>query len=42
MVKEIVKDVYSIREKQFISEIGNHKIYDAQIKPTIINKTIYG
>ena len=38
--KEIVKDVCSIREKQFISEIGNHKIYDAQIKPTIINKTI--
>ena len=38
--KEIIKDVCSIREKQFISEIGNHRIYDVDIKPTIINQTI--
>jgi len=38
--KEIIKDICSIREKQFISEIGNHKIYDVDIKPTITNQTI--
>ena len=38
--KEIVKDICTIREKQFISEIGNHKIYDVDIKPSIINQTI--
>lgn len=38
--KEIIKDICSIREKQFISEIGNHKIYDADIRPTIISQTI--
>ena len=38
--KEIIKDVCMIREKQFISEIGNHKIYDVDIKPTIVNQNI--
>ena len=38
--KEIIKDTCNIREKQFITEIGNHKIYDAVIKPSIINKNI--
>ena len=38
--KKIVKDVCNIREKQFIEEIGNHKIYDAEIMPSIINKNI--
>lgn len=38
--KEITKDVCLIREKQFISEIGNHKIYDVAIKTNIINQTI--
>lgn len=38
--KEITKDVCLIREKQFISEIGNHKIYDVSIKTNIINQTI--
>ena len=38
--KEIVRDVCTIREKQFISEIGNRKIYDVDIKPSILNQTI--
>ena len=38
--RQIVKDIYPIREKQFITEIGNHKIYDVEIKPNIINKTL--
>lgn len=38
--KEMVKDICSIREKQFISEIRNRKIYDVDIKPTITNQTI--
>lgn len=38
--KEIVKDICTIREKQFISEIANKKIYDVDIKPTIINQTV--
>lgn len=38
--KEMIKDICSIREKQFISEIGNHKIYDVSVKPNIINQTI--
>lgn len=38
--KEMIKDICSIREKQFISEIGNHKIYDVEVKPTILNQTI--
>lgn len=38
--KEIVKDLCSIRERQSIPEIGNHKIYDVEVKPTIINQTI--
>lgn len=38
--KEILKDTCNIREKQFITEIGNRKIYDVDVKPTIINQTI--
>lgn len=38
--KEIVREVCTIREKQFISEIGNRKIYDVDIKPSILNQTI--
>lgn len=38
--KKMIKDVCSIREKQFISEIGNHKIYDVDINVAIINQTI--
>ena len=38
--REILKDVCSIREKQFITEIGNHKIFDAYIKPSILNTRI--
>lgn len=38
--KEMVKDICSIREKQFISEIGNRKIYDVDINPRIENQTI--
>lgn len=37
--KEILRDTCSIREKQFISEIGNHKIYDVDIKPNITKQT---
>lgn len=38
--KEMVRDTCSIREKQFISEIGNRKIYDVDINPRIENQTI--
>ncbi len=38
--KEIVKEICSIREKQFISEIGNHKIYDVEVKPSILNQNL--
>ena len=38
--KEILKDTCNIREKQFITEIGNRKIYDVDVKPTITNQTI--
>ena len=38
--KEMVRDICSIREKQFISEIGNRKIYDVDINPRVINQTI--
>lgn len=37
--KEIIKDTCLIREKQFISEIGNNKIYDVEVKPSIIKQT---
>ena len=37
---QIIKDIYSIREKQFITEIGNHKIYDVDIRPNIVNRTL--
>ena len=36
----MIKDVCSIREKQVISEIGNNKIYDVEVNPTIINQKI--
>ena len=38
--KEIVKDICTIREKQFITEIGSRKIHDVDIKTKIINQTI--
>lgn len=38
--KEMVRDICSIREKQFISEIGNRKIYDVDINSRIVNQTI--
>lgn len=38
--KEIMKDTCPIREKQFISEIGNGEIYDVDIMPNILNQTI--
>ncbi|NLC88332.1 MAG: DUF3794 domain-containing protein [Clostridiaceae bacterium] len=38
--RKIVKDLYSIREKQFVSEIGSNKIYDVDVKPNIIKQTI--
>lgn len=38
--KEILKDTCNIREKQFIAEIENRKIYDVDVKPTITNQTI--
>lgn len=38
--KSITKDVCSIREKQYIQEIGNNKIYDVDVCPVIVNKTI--
>jgi LysM repeat protein len=34
------KDVYSVREKQNIPEIGNNKIYDVEVLPYINNQTI--
>ena len=36
----MIIDVCSIREKQVISEIGNNKIYDVEVNPTIINQKI--
>jgi len=38
--KEIIRDLCSIREKQFISGLGNNKIYDVDVMPTITNKTV--
>ncbi len=38
--KEIVKDMCNIREKQYISELENKKIYDVTVKPTITNQTV--
>lgn len=38
--KCVTKDICPIKEKQFISEIGNNKIYDVDICPIITNKTI--
>lgn len=38
--KEIKKDICSIREKQFLSDIGNDKIYDVEINPSIVRQTV--
>jgi len=38
--KQYLKDLCSIREKQYISEIQGNRIYDVDVKPIIINKTI--
>ena len=37
--KTLIKDLCSIREKQVISQIGNRRIYDVDIKPRILNQT---
>ena len=37
--KNIVKDIYSIRENRNIIEIGNSKIYDVDVKPVITKQT---
>lgn len=38
--KEEVRDLCSIREKQAIPEIGNNKIYDVDVIPSITNQTV--
>lgn len=38
--KQTLTDICAIREKQFISEIGGHKIYDVDVLPTITKQTI--
>jgi len=38
--KEKIKDLCTIREKQFLSEIGNNKIYDVDVKPYIISESV--
>ena len=38
--KQIIKDICTVREKQFISKIGNNKIYDVDVKTNIINQNI--
>lgn len=38
--KRIITDIFNLREKQVISEIGSHKIYDAIVTPSIVNKTV--
>ena len=35
-----IKDICSIREKQYIQEIGNSEIYDVDVLPVITNKTV--
>ena len=39
--KTLIKDLCSIREKQVISQIGNRRIYDVDIKPRILNQTAF-
>ena len=34
--KEIIKESYTLNEKEYIQEIGNNRIYDVELKPTII------
>lgn len=38
--KEMIKNTCTIRERQLVPEIGNHKIYDAEVKPTILKQNI--
>lgn len=38
--KEVLRDICMIREKQFVSEIGNRRIYDVDIKTNILNQTV--
>lgn len=38
--KNIIKDLFQIREKQIIPEIGSSKIYDVDVKPCITNQNI--
>lgn len=38
--KEIMKEIYTLNEKEYIQEIGNNRIYDVELKPTIIKQTV--
>lgn len=38
--KDYAQDVCNIREKQMITEIGNNKIYDVEVNPTILKQNI--
>lgn len=38
--KQKVKDLCTIREKQFISEIGNNKLYDVDVRPYIVSESV--
>ena len=38
--REAMRDLCPIREKQFISEIGNNKIYDVDVKPYIVSESV--
>lgn len=38
--REVMRDLCPIREKQFISEIGNNKIYDVDVKPYIVSESV--
>lgn len=37
--KERIRDLCPIREKQFVSEIGNNKIYDVDVRPYIVSES---
>lgn len=38
--KQIIRDICAIREKQFLSEIGNHRLYDVDVSPSITRQTV--
>lgn len=37
--KQEIKDLCSIRDKQFVSEIGNNKIYDVDVRTNILSQS---